>query len=319
MNEQKTGKPKRAGKRKARTAVRLCVVAAAVAGFGVGGGWGVPCGFGAGVFTAACPLGALEALFAARTVTPRGLLCAALALAAAALLGRSFCAWACPVPPISRFFRPKKAKTGAKKQGGWPGPNAAITQPESKGAVPPLSDRERALLEGSCHGSRARGGFDSRHAVLLGALASSAVFGFPVFCLVCPVGLAFGTLFAVWAALVEHDPSWALVVLPVILAVELVAFRKWCHALCPLGALMSLVGRKAPIGLPRVDAGRCLRCAGGSCRTCAEKCPEGIDPHSKSLAECTRCGVCENLCPADAITLGRTRKNRLEEPCKKER
>ena len=42
---------------------------------------------------------------------------------------------------------------------------------------------------GACHAKR-NGKFDSRHAVLGGAVLTTAVFGFPVFCLVCPVGLA---------------------------------------------------------------------------------------------------------------------------------
>ena len=34
--------------------------------------------------------------------------------------------------------------------------------------------------------------------VLAGALASSAAFGFPVFCLICPVGLTFALVIALW-------------------------------------------------------------------------------------------------------------------------
>ena len=43
-----------------------------------------------------------------------------------------------------------------------------------------------------------RAKLDSRHYVLGGALLSTAVFGFPVFCLVCPIGLTFATVLVVW-------------------------------------------------------------------------------------------------------------------------
>ncbi len=37
--------------------------------------------------------------------------------------------------------------------------------------------------------------------VLFAALGSALVFGFPVFCLICPVGLTFGVILGVWSFL----------------------------------------------------------------------------------------------------------------------
>ena len=43
-------------------------------------------------------------------------------------------------------------------------------------------------------GKNRRVRFVSRSGVLAGALASAAIFGFPVFCQICPVGLTFATV-----------------------------------------------------------------------------------------------------------------------------
>lgn len=64
----------------------------------------------------------------------------------------------------------------------------------------PLSADEQAALKGC--GSKAgcsscaekRAALDSRHVILGGSLLSAAVFGFPVFCLICPIGLTFATI-----------------------------------------------------------------------------------------------------------------------------
>ena len=85
-----------------------------------------------------------------------------------------------------------------------------------------------------------------------------------------------------------------------------VLLRKWCHRFCPLGALLGLISRLNRTFRPAVAEDACLQCAGGTCSRCAEVCPEGIDLHhpaeSVSLAECTKCGECKDVCPAHAIS-----------------
>lgn len=309
--------------RRLQAAVKLVMLALIIIGLATPSGLGTLCAAGIGAIAAACPLGALESVLASRTGVPIALISLAVMLALAALLGRAFCAWICPVPPIQRFFHPnsKASKSGNSAEGDIAGREA------EGGAMvkDPLADRitggnwvEECIAEGDAHGNAAEAGatqsangirygilgrLDSRHAVLAGALASSAVFGFPVFCLVCPVGLSFATVVALWRAFAEHDPTWSLLVFPVILVLELVIFRKWCGTLCPLGALLSLVGAKAPIGKPQVDSKACLRMNGANCNACTQTCPERLDPHASELAQCTRCGDCAHVCPAHAISL----------------
>ena len=253
-------------------------------------GWGTLSSMGAGAVAAICPLGALETLVVSGTMVPRAAVSLVAVVAIVLLVGRAFCSWLCPIPPIQRFFRPGK-KAACRPPADVGAEEASCSSCPAGCGLPPVGGE--------------RDGFrlDSRHAVLAGALVSTAVFGFPVFCLVCPVGLVFATLIAVWAAFAEQTPTWSLFVFPAILLVEVVLFRKWCRKLCPLGALMSLLSCKAPLVKPHVDAGACLRSKGVDCRVCVDACPELLDPHSPCIPECTKCGLCAERCPHQAIDL----------------
>ena len=144
---------------------------------------------------------------------------------------------------------------------------------------------------------------DSRHAVLVGTLASAAVFGFPVFCLICPVGLTFATIIGLWNLVQFDEPSWALIIFPIILIAEVTVLRKWCSKICPISALVSLLSNLNVTLRPRVKADVCLRSRGVDCHACVDVCPEQLDPHSKRIPECSKCGKCVEACPAKAISI----------------
>ena len=142
-----------------------------------------------------------------------------------------------------------------------------------------------------------------------GALVSTLLFGFPVFCLVCPIGLTFGTVFLFANLFMHGDVSWMTAVVPIVLLVEVVAFSKWCHALCPLGALMSLISKGNKTFVPKVNDRACLETSKGtSCGVCAAVCPEGINPRypeisETAMCECTKCRACVESCPGHAISM----------------
>ena len=155
-------------------------------------------------------------------------------------------------------------------------------------------------------------------------LLSTAVFGFPVFCLVCPVGLTFGTLVVVWRVFQFNEVTWSLLVFPAMLVLELAVLRKWCHRFCPLGALLSLVSRGNRTFRPQANVGTCLHAAHGErCHRCADACPEGIDLHDRAasapLNECVKCRECADACPVHAITFPFLSKKPLLEPSAAER
>lgn len=173
-------------------------------------------------------------------------------------------------------------------------PSACAVCSEAKACVKAL-----APVGGKRDGVR----LDSRHAVLVGALASAAVFSFPVFCLICPVGLTFATIIGLWNLVQFNEPSWALIIFPIILIAEVTVLRKWCSKICPISALVSLLSNLNVTLRPRVKADACLRSRGVDCHACVDACPEQLDPHSKRIPECSKCGKCVEACPAKAISI----------------
>lgn len=283
------------------TIARRCVLgglfALFVAGLAFNIGWGGACSFGIDAIAQLCPLGALETMLGSWAFVPRLAIGLGIAVAVALLTGRAFCSWVCPVPPVARVLqgrRGKKRETAERAEAGKVA-LARWNQRREKPGSPRLS----------------RQALDSRHLVLAGALGSAAVFGFPVFCLVCPVGLTLATVVSLVRLVAFNEPTWGLVAFPAIVVVELVALRRWCSTLCPVGALLGLIGKLNRTLRPSADAAKCLRTREGdessaTCAVCATACPEHIDPRADlglaAASECTRCHRCADACPAQAIT-----------------
>ena len=83
-----------------------------------------------------------------------------------------------------------------------------------------------------------------------------------------------------------------------------------CPGVCPTGALRPVTNREdAQMGVAVLDKKRCLTYEGAVfCKTCHEKCPlrgsalimdMGLLP--VVTTKCVGCGVCENVCPRQAI------------------
>lgn len=275
----------------------LAVTILVVVGLVFQSGTGNVSAFGVKAISAVCPLGSIEAMLASRTLLPTALISLVVVVLIAVALGRVFCAWICPMPVMRRWFG--RSRNG---NGNGNGNGSEIA------AVAPSAPTEADIREFTPHAERpSRVKVDTRHWVLGGALLSTAIFGFPVFCLICPIGLTFGTLAALWRLLDFNEPSWSLLVFPVVLGLELVVFRKWCSRICPLGALMSLMSSLNVFVRPKVDEKACLRTSKGvDCKACKKACYEEIDLHhaeeSKPLSECTKCRDCADACPVHAIS-----------------
>lgn len=306
----------KASHRKTKLAVlRACVCAVVFFGLGIAlffhQGWGNLSSLGIGAIAYICPLSALEVMVSEKTLIPRAIVALVGFAVVTALVGKAFCAWICPTPHIANLFSSKADKKTYDKKGDnaqgetdCPKVECALGCESSavKGCgIQATSDAAEPLepLGGKRDGFR----LDLRHVTLAGALLSAAVFGFPVFCLICPIGLSFAFFVALWQLFGLHDPTWSLLVIPAVLAIELVFLRKWCHKFCPLGALASLLSQKAPFFKPKASAEKCLRSKGIDCTECVNICPEEIDPHSEHIGECTKCGACVEACPARAISM----------------
>lgn len=249
--------------------VILVIVSGVVVGeFGYGG----ICSFSAREIWATCPLGFLERCLASRQLLPQWS-SVALVVLSVILLGRVFCAWVCPTVLLRRVFR----DTGGLK---------------SKREVAPKGPRWAAY---------------SPYAVLGGALFASFMFKFPVFCFFCPIGLFFGALYAVIRLFSPDSLSLQLVLFPVMLGLELWVLKSWCRSLCPVGALLSIIGNFNRFLLPAVRKDKCLTSKGANCGVCERVCPEGIElvkiGSSYSPNSCTKCLECYEKCPAGAIRL----------------
>lgn len=206
-----------------RTLAAVGVLGLVGVGLAVHTGTGTPSAWGIADIAAICPLGGIEAAIASRTIVPPLLIGLAVVVALVALVGRAFCAWGCPVPLLRRVF-------GVKER------------PADK---PRPAERD--------------GANDSRNWVLGATVLTTAAFGFPVFCLICPVGLTVATFVALWRVFQFSEVTLSLLVFPLILVLEVVLLRKWCHRFCPLGALLGLISRLNRTFRPAVAEDACLQ------------------------------------------------------------
>ena len=253
--------------------------------------------FGWESVSAICPLGALATLLASKTFVPRVVVSLVIALALIVLFGRAFCSWVCSVPLVERLL--------GLRHGDREGTHAH--KAKAAPAAGACGGSACSSCAGACARQRGRA-LDTRHWVLGGSLLSAAVFGFPVFCLICPIGLTFATIYLV-LRLFTGSVSWALPVVVALLLAELLLARRWCHRFCPLGALMSLVARANRTFVPTIDKSACLETTRSlSCGRCARSCPEGIDLRNLAASpvainECVKCRACVEACPAHAISM----------------
>lgn len=300
-------------------------------GLAVHTGWGTASSFGIAEIAAICPLGNLEAMLASKTFLPRALVGFAVFLVVAALLGRLFCGWLCPVPwvekalsklraPGRRFglgLKESPAASETPRTSACTTTNASSNTASESGKNAPRSCPSGAsCASSSCKdcalASRVKEKADQAtektpYWILGGALASSAVFGFPVFCLICPVGLTFALTVALWRLFEFNETNWAILWFAGFLVLELLVLRRWCSRFCPLGALWTLVSRLNRFFRPKAREDLCTRMTHGvPCTICRDVCPEGIDPASVAndpmlLARCTKCGACAAACPTGAV------------------
>jgi ferredoxin-type protein NapH len=271
---------------------------------------------GIDVIAAICPLGILETSLASLTLVPRAFIALLLALLFVAVFGKAFCAWICPTPLLQRWFpgRKRKKKELDDEIAAMSKVAEVDTGDERVATKMVDADVDTKPAIGADAGVKALCGkqrnlkFDSRHLVLGGSLLSAAIFGFPVFCLICPVGLTFASMLVLYRLFGFGEVTWTVVIFPLILIFELVVFRKWCSKLCPLGALLSLAAGINRLFRPRIDDSKCLITKGISCTICTKACArEKIDlrhpiASEGALSDCTKCRDCAEACPVNAIS-----------------
>ena len=205
----------------------------------------------------ACPLGALQtAIVDMRALLILPLYILGSMLAVSAVFGRMMCGWLCPFGLMQEWL----------------------------GKVNP---RQRYLPPVAAYGKYL--------ALVALALIAPYFLGYPLFCKLCPQGFLEGgipqpLLHPELRALIG---GWWYAKLAILAgtAVAVVFYKRaFCHAVCPLGAIFSLVNR---ISLVRMhyDRDACT-----DCMWCVRQCPQGIDPRSQlgshACVLCMRCAGC---------------------------
>ena len=233
------------------------------------------------------------------------------------LLGNVFCSWACPIGTIidsfdkgiEKFFPNLEAKREKRSQ------QRREKKKAGKGKNPGCSLCPVLKVNGVL----AKG-------IVVSSLVGAAVFKFPVFCAVCPIGIVSRGLFH-FKSMMSITGKWMvwwleLLFVPVVATLLSLRERRYfCRRVCPVGAVLGWVGSLNPFIKPRVKDEQCIMKACPEdckdscldicllCRQmddyqCEKVCPVDIDlTDHGSLSRCTKCLECYIVCPYDAISI----------------
>ena len=233
-----------------------------------------------GAFDAFCPFGGVETFWAyvttGQTLKTTNLLSIAMlisVLGLSLLVGRAFCGWICPIGTLQDILTGwARRLSGDKKQ-----PRRGI---KSKARypiqVPQKVDHWLRYL---------------KYLVLVGILIASTMTIYPPLWDFCPARVLFS--FQLTTPLL-----WSVFITFVI--TSLLVQRFWCKYLCPLGALLAVFNKIAPLRIV-IDQDRCT-----SCHRCEADCPVDIAPIPENMRslECVQCLECIETCARpDAIDL----------------
>ena len=207
------------------------------------------------------PLEGLESILTSKLIYLPLLIGMAFPILIAFFLGRLFCAWICPISFLSELID-KVIIIFSKKRYR----KDTITLP-------------RRVFWFS----------------FLGEIILAMILGTPIFVFLSPPGLVGREIMM---AVFFHTLVLEGVIIFVVLILHLFTRRFFCRYLCPLGALLGIIGAKRRLIVVR-DTSLCNKCG-----MCKKACPLGLNPiKGESLsAYCWNCGECIDACSKEALT-----------------
>ncbi len=258
-------------------------------------------GYPAKLFLDFDPLLALATLLSGRTLVA-GFALSLIVVAITAVLGRVFCGFACPLGTLHTLVAALKHWQGPQQLRAWfhlkyllltfllAGSLVGI---QLTGLFDPLSLLVRHLALGPYPALNwaANGLMDAVYQADLRTLTRLADWFF---------GLLKATILSFQQPHFQQGTLLTALLLAILL-LNLAERRFWCRYLCPLGALLALIGRRPLLKRQRSD-----ECNG--CGVCDRKCQGGLQTEAWRASECLYCMVCDDVCPKGAVRFGLTRR-----------
>jgi polyferredoxin len=252
------------------------------------------------LFLDADPLLALATFLSGHALAAGFLLALAVVLATV-LLGRVFCGWACPLGTLHNLVGSLKRWRGPQKVRAWFRAKyfllvfllaGSVVGIQFTGLVDPLSLLVRHLALGPypAFNYAVNAAMDAVYRADHKLLTTVADAGY---------GLLKKTVLAFSQPRFEQG-ALLTVLLLALLALNLSERRFWCRYLCPLGALLGLLGRWAL--LRRETAEGC-----NACGACDRACQGGLQASAENgwvSTECLYCMACDDACPRNAVHFG---------------
>ncbi len=232
-------------------------------------GWAVnACYLNVGYLRLICPAGFLEIAAVSRSIPWHLLPGFVLVVLIILLAGRVWCAWFCQASFLSE-------KLGV------------LTKGKSPELCPPPKPKKNRMVIG--RGDAA--------AIVAGLFAGILIFGFPVLCLICPVGIISRNIISLFASM-ELRFDLLLLAVPVVFGL-FIDTRK--APLCPAGLARTVISTPNRTLVPEADPQLCINCG-----RCSSVCPAGLTPNvHQDLSACIKCLSCIDSCPTGAMELNR--------------
>jgi ferredoxin-type protein NapH len=221
---------------------------------------------GVGNLWVVSPLEGLESILTAKFFYMPSLVGMVVPVVTALLMGRVFCSWMCPIEFLS------------------------LLTDKLLGLLPKVGDKLKYRPDLIRLPKR------TLWFALVAELLLTMVLGYPLFVWWSPPGLVGREI--MFYAFYKIITVEVFIVIFVLL-LNLPTRRFFCRYLCPLGALLALIGKKRQLVL-RFHEEKCVNCG-----LCDKKCPMGISP-SKGECQtvyCWNCFECYETCPTKAFEI----------------